>query len=344
MNVKIDCNAVPIFLAHGGAATQIYGTLEGIRQNGVNADFSKWWEGKAEVDIIHYFGIPNQEYLSFAKGKNIPIVSTNLFTAACNRSYLRMTIQGLGWKICESLGKIPIVRNFITNGIPELLRQCDKCIVGLESERQVLMKTYRVPAEKIIIVPLALDKAYFEPLPKVQKKQWLINTGTITPRKRSLELAQMAHEAKVPILFVGKPYDGSSKYWHDFKEKIDNDLVRHIAHTDDVSKMIELLLSAKGFVLYSDYENWCLSAHEAAACGLPLLLPDQAWSRERFGEQCSYFSSRNKKRNIVELKRFYQEAASLSAPNIEHLKWAQIGEMLISTYKDLLSNKIKEMY
>jgi glycosyltransferase involved in cell wall biosynthesis len=48
--------------------------------------------------------------------------------------------------------------------------------------------------------------------------------------------------------------------------------------------MIGLLQRARGFVLNSRFENWSLAAHEAAACGLPLLLPDLPWSREQFGD------------------------------------------------------------
>ena len=53
--------------------------------------------------------------------------------------------------------------------------------------------------------------------------------------------------------------------------------------------MVALLQASRGFVLMSQFENWCLSAHEAVACGLPVLVPDQNWSRERFGNAARYF-------------------------------------------------------
>jgi len=78
--------------------------------------------------------------------------------------------------------------------------------------------------------------------------------------------------------------------------------------------MIRLLQSARGFVIFSQHENWCLSAHEAAACGLPLLLPDQNWSRERFGEKASYLVPNADSANTERLRDFYKQAAVLPVP------------------------------
>jgi glycosyltransferase involved in cell wall biosynthesis len=337
MHVIIDCNSVPAFLAHGGAATQIHGTIEGLREVGLKAEFAKWWETHTDAELVHYFGIPTQQYLNFAAEKNIPVISTNLFTAACNRSLARMSLQGMGWKLCDGLRNLPIVGNFLTISYPEALRQCSICVVGLDAEREVLLRTYKVPEDRIRIVPLALGTAFFKPMPAVDKVNWLINTGTITQRKRSLELARMAHEAEVPICFVGKPYDYTSRYWRDFKSLIDNRWVSHIPHTESVEEMRRLLVSARGFVLYSDYENWCLSAHEAAACGLPLLLPSQAWSIERFGNQVAYFDPANRRTHARALKNFYSDSLNLSAPVVEHLTWNQVSAQLIEVYRDALA-------
>ncbi len=68
-------------------------------------------------------------------------------------------------------------------------------------------------------------------------------------------------------------------------------------------------LSARGFVLFSRYENWSLVAHEAAVCGLPLLLPDLNWSRECFGEQATYFNLAGGGVNAQILKNFYVRLA-----------------------------------
>jgi glycosyltransferase involved in cell wall biosynthesis len=250
-----------------------------------------------------------------------------------------MSLQGLGWSLCGKLEKIPIVGNFITTNHPEALRKCSICIVGLNAEREVLLRTYKVAEEKIHVIPLALGEAYFEALPVTGKKNWLITTGTITPQKRSLELAQMAHENEVPICFVGKPYDSNSQYWYQFKSLVDDRYVNYVSHTGSIEEMRQLLVSARGFVLYSDYENWSLSAHEAAACGLPLLLPKQAWSVERFGNQVAYFNPSNRRSHGSDLKRFFLSSTHMNAPEVEHLTWNQVSARLVEIYPDVLAKK-----
>jgi glycosyltransferase involved in cell wall biosynthesis len=151
-------------------------------------------------------------------------------------------------------------------------------------------------------------------------------------------LAEMARLAQVPILFVGKPYDVGDPYWLHFESLIDNRWVKYHPHVSHEREMASLLQGARGFVLMSDYENWCLSAHEAAACGLPLLVQDQKWSRECFGDQACFFASiGNTSGNVAQLQRFYAQAATLPAPKIKLHHWNEVGRELRAVYERVLS-------
>src|ERR1044072_4591820 len=103
-------------------------------------------------------------------------------------------------------------------------------------------------------------------------------------------------------------------------------------------QIVELLQPCRGFVLMSRYENWCLSAHEAAACGLPLLVQDQKWSRERFGDQAHYFAHiGNSARNAAILRRFYESAPALPVPKIKIHSWLEAARELRTAYEHVLS-------
>ncbi|MGO9909391.1 MAG: glycosyltransferase, partial [Solirubrobacteraceae bacterium] len=105
-----------------------------------------------------------------------------------------------------------------------------------------------------------------------------------------------------------------------FKALIDDRWVKYHPHVGSEVEMIGLLSAARGYLHMSDYENWSLSAHEAAACGLPLLLQDQKWSRERFGGQARYFESiGTSEKNIEQLRRFHADAPNLPAPAVKLL-------------------------
>lgn len=337
MKILFDSFSIPFYLAHGGAQTQVMQTVSGLQQNGVEVAMACWWDDKQGADIIHSFGVPNQTYIDFARSKGIRVVNTTLFTATCNRTLSQLKWQG---RIIAGLLKIPPIqpwgamRSQLTW---EAFNACDMNIVGLEAEARVLEIVYGVPRDKIGIVPLGLPQKFLQAGSGKRNNNYLITTGTITERKRSLELARMAHIAKVPICFVGKPYDEKSNYWKDFQKLVDGTMVSHIAHTECVEEMIDLLQGARGYVLFSDYENWCLSAHEAIACGLPILVPDQPWSRELFGNEANYLLRGNHPENIIRLKRFFDAGPDLNPPNVRLYSWNEIGKMLTAKYELILN-------
>jgi glycosyltransferase involved in cell wall biosynthesis len=336
VKILFDSFSIPFYLAHGGAQTQVMQTISGLQQNGVDVEMARWWDDKQSAEIIHSFGVPNQTYIDFARSKGMRVVNTTLFTATCNRTLRHLKLQG---RIISTLLKMPpiqpwgAIRSQLTWGA---FKACDMNIVGLEAEARVLEIVYGVPREKIGIVPLGLSPKFLQAGPGKRNNNYLITTGTITERKRSLELARMAHRAKVPVCFVGKPYDTNSQYWKEFEKLVDGVMVTHIPHTESVEEMIELLQNARGYVLFSDYENWCLSAHEAIACGLPILVPDQAWSRELFGNQANYFDGWNVEVNHTKLHQFYSNCDTIQAPDIQLYSWNEVASRLTSIYENMI--------
>jgi len=336
VKVLID-SPVPAMLAHGGAQIQIEQTKAGLEAHGVEVEYLRWWDKAQRGDLIHYFGTASNSYLAIARNAGMPVVMTNLFTETCNRSQARLMRQG--WLIQAAL-KIPLLRqvkgqlNWSTYG------HAPHNVVGLECEKFVLEKVYQVPSERISIVPLGLPEVFLNAGPGPRGESHLITTGTITERKNSVALAKLAHAAQVPILFVGKPYHPSDPYWLSFKELIDHRWVRHQPHTDSEGEMTGLLQAARGFVLMSRFENWCLSAHEAVACGLPLLVQDQNWSRERFGNQAHYFQTIGySDENVLRLKQFYADAPHLAVPALKLHSWVEVGGELKKVYEQVLSRR-----
>ena len=146
----------------------------------------------------------------------------------------------------------------------------------------------------------------------------------------------MARDAKVPILFVGKPYSPTDPYGKEFARLVDGRYVLHHEHIADRVQLIGLLKASRGFVIYSQYENWCLSAHEAAACGLPLLLPDMPWSRECFGSQASYLRPQSSASNVARLRAFHDACPDLPAPSLKLYSWDEVAEKLEACYRSVM--------
>lgn len=324
----------PFLLAHGGFQTQIEQTKRALEAIGVKVDFLRWWDSGQSGDLIHFFSAAPMAYLKLARLRQLPVVMTTLLTATCNRSHAQLRRQKCLTRLILALPGGEGVKDQL---LWRSYRNCAQNVVGIEAEKQVLEIVYGVPSERISVVPLGLSEGYLRAGSGSRNEAHLISPGTITQRKNSVALAKLALAARSPILFVGKPYDFSDPYWISFQKLIDGEFVRYHPHVESEEEMIRLLQAARGFVLMSDYENWCLAAHEAAACGLPLLVPDQKWSRERFGETARYFSGLDETRNGEALASFYRDAPKLRPPQVNLEGWDAAARKLQALYERHIS-------
>jgi len=334
MKVLID-HPSPFLLAHGGFQIQIEQTKAALQAIEVEAEHLRWWDGQQRGDAIHYFGTVSNSYLDQAAAVKLPVILTTLFTETCNRQDAQLARQGLQ---IQTILAMPFGEGVKQQLAWRTYNNCSQNVVSLEAERHVLQKVYRVSSDRISLVPYGLSETYLNAGRKRGNESHLICTGTITQRKNCVELAKMAHAAQTPILFVGKPYHPSDPYWLRFKELIDDRWVKYHPHVNEETDMVALLQAARGFVLMSNFENWCLSAHEAAACGLPLLVPDQKWSRERFGDQACYFERIGvSPRNIEILRQFYSDAPVIPPLTIKLHSWKEVAQQLRAVYERVLS-------
>lgn len=332
MKILFD-HAMPFSLAHGGLQTQVEETKKALELAGVDVEWLRWWDTSQNGDLIHYFGVPPRSYLNQAAIKKIPVVLTHLLTETCNRSDLQLKIQGIVTRALLAIPGWGIIKNQLTWSS---LIAAQRVIVGLQAEKHALQAIFRIPEERIAVVPLGLAEQFLQCRNSRRDSDYLVTTGTITERKRAVELAKMAKLAQVPLLFVGKAYSEVEPYWHQFRSLIDGKFVRHRLHVAGTEEMIGILERARGFVIFSRYENWCLSAHEAAACGLPLLLPDQKWSRERFGNSPAFLLPYDSKENTKRLKDFYENCSRLSPAKAKLWSWKEVAAQLKSVYSEVL--------
>lgn len=333
MKVLFD-HTQPFALAHGGYQTQIEMTMRVVERAGVEVDRVRWWDDKQTGDLIHLFAPADINYLDHARQKKLPVVLTTLLGGDLQQSAGRLRRKR--WKM-GLFARLPGFRG-LNRAMPwRAFHLCTVNHVGLAAEKRILSDVYGVPPEKIAVVPCGMSDAYLGARPSERPGDFLISTGTITPRKRSVEMARLALAARVPILFVGRPYHESDRYWLEFRSLIDERFVRYLPHVAGEEAMIDLYRSARGFTLGSVTENWCLSAHEAACCGLPCLLRPQPWALERFGTEARYLTDHPAKDTAI-LRKFYEDAPMMPPPQIKQWSWWEVGEQLAEVYRRTLAS------
>ena len=325
MKVLFNCH-IPFMLAHGGMQVQIEQTKAALAQIGVETAFLEWWNDQQTADVLHHFGALPTEIVRRAQRKGWKVVVTILLSENCNRPWSARLLRRLVIRLAMA---VPLRQTLQFHW--HSLRLCDRVVVALDAEKRILVRSYGVPGCIVHKVPLGLKDGFLKAGAGSRSGDYLISHGTIAPVKNSVELARLAIEAQVPVLFVGKPFASGDCYWEQFRQLVDDKYVRYESHVAGEPEMIGLLQRARGFVLRSRFENWSLAAHEAAACGLPLLLPDLPWSRERFGSQVSYFPKKSRNQAAV-LREFYEQCPNARPPEVQLFGWSEVAEILRAVY------------
>jgi len=211
MKVAVNCH-IPFMLAQGGGQIQIAQTISALAEVGVAVDYFRLWDKNQEAQILHHFCSCPPSLVSLAKARGWKVVITVLMSETCNRSNLALLLRRMALRPALALG-LP--------GHWHAFRNCDRLVVGLQAEKRIAETLWGVPSERVSVVPLGLSNAFLKANAPLRTEDHLIYTGWIDPVKRSVEMARLAREAQVPLLFVGKPLDHASEYWNQFQQLVD---------------------------------------------------------------------------------------------------------------------------
>ena len=332
MKVLFD-HHTPFALAHGGFQHQLAETKTALERTGIETDHVRWWDDRQTADIIHFFGRPAADYITFAHGKGCKVVVAELLTATGSRTGFRLALQ----KGSIALSRKLLPSTFASRLAWDSYRLADACIALTDWEAHLMHYLFGAPRERIHVVPNGVEDVFFDS-PKRDRGSRLVCTATIAARKRVLELAQAAVEAKTPLWIIGKAYAENDPYAARFFEfaKRHPEVIRYEGAISDRRRLAEVYREAKGFVLLSSMESLSLSALEAAACDCPLLLSDLPWARATFKESAAYCPITSVAQTAVVLKRFY-EAPSASAASFKPMSWPDVARRLEKIYQQVLA-------
>jgi len=332
MKILLNCH-VPFLLAHGGAQIQIEQTRAALEKIGVEADYLHWWDDSQKADVIHHFGRFPAPLIRLAQDKGIKVVMAELLTAQGSRSPGRLRARRWVSRLLNLALPGMAARAFDW----ESYRLADACVALTAHEAWLMSYQFDAPPEKVHVVPNGVEDAFLQSRPAA-RGPWLVCTTTVTERKRVLELAEAAVEAKTPLRVIGRAYADSDPYAKRFVQLAGRhpDLIRFDGPIRERDRLAEAYRQARGFVLLSAMESLSLSALEAAACECPLLLSDLPWARTVFCNSVSYCPvTNNRPRTAAVLRRFYDDAPKLPPP-AKPLTWVDVARQLKLLYESLL--------
>jgi glycosyltransferase involved in cell wall biosynthesis len=336
VKILINC-PVPFLLAHGGAQIQIEQTAAALKNNGVEVDFVRWWDGGQKADLIHYWGRMPADHIRLAHQKGIKVIIAELLTAQGSRTPGQLRLQKF---ISRSVQRFA-PKSFTAAFNWEAYRRADAFIAMTTWEKHLMNYMFSAPLEKIFIVPNGIEEIFLQSR-AVERGRWLVCTATITPRKRVLELAQAAVQAQTPLWVIGRAYAETDPYAQQFYALAKQH--PQLICTDsppmaDRAGLVKIYRAARGFVLLSAMETRSLAAEEAAACECPLLLSDLPWARSTFEDAVTYCPLTNSVESTARaLRTFYDAAPNLPLPP-KPPTWNEIGRQLKTIYEQVLNSR-----
>lgn len=183
------------------------------------------------------------------------------------------------------------------------VRRARRIVVASHTMRDQVSAHYRVPAERIDVVPLGVSERFAvreraAARARVQAayrtgESFILNVGDLQPRKNLPRLLAAfallaADDRDTTLVIAGKNAWGFDEVFETVERLGIGDRVVFTGYVPD-DDLVDLYNAAELFVYPSIYEGFGLPPIEAMACGTPVIASDEATLRETTGDAAMLF-------------------------------------------------------
>lgn len=199
------------------------------------------------------------------------------------------------------------------------------------------------PADKLVMLPRGFDVGRYRPLPESGDKTFrVVFVGLLCVRKGLKYLLEAWTRLNLPnaeLLLVGSMHDEIKPFLAPYLRRGD---VRHVGFVPDP---VALYNSGTVFCFPSVDEGSAKVTYEAMACGLPVIVTDNAGSLAVDGEDGYIVPIRQVEPLMEKLEYFHRDREAARAMgatarrHIEAYTWEHYERSLLAKYRELLAGK-----
>jgi len=179
-----------------------------------------------------------------------------------------------------------------------LYHSADLLLPNSQAEAEQLMRLFRVPAERIRVVPNGVDERFAAAQPEQFHRRFgtepfVLCPGRIEPRKNQLALVRALHGSGMRLVVLGDAVPGQERYAAACRRAADDDtlFLGRLRHDDPL--LASAYAACRAVAIPSWFETPSLAALEASLTGTPLVLPRGGCAREYFGPYAEYVGPGN---------------------------------------------------
>src|SRR3989339_2211542 len=251
------------FIIYTDQNTRFFDKFANVKVKTINLNGLKWHlevYKNLKKDQVDLFWAPTSYVIPFLLGKSLPYIVTVHDLAA----FLYSDFNDKKAKIIEKFTLKKVLKNAI------------KIFTVSQNTAQDLEKIFKIDKKKIVITYNAFDPQVFSPRKNSgTKNHYILNIGTLEPRKNQLRLIQAFDLIKDEFEDLDL-YIGGGKGWQyenifaEMQKRNLSSRVKFLGYVQD-KQLPDLYRNAELFAYPSLYEGFGIPVVEAMACGCPVL-------------------------------------------------------------------------
>ncbi|HVF81539.1 MAG TPA: glycosyltransferase family 4 protein [Flavisolibacter sp.] len=283
--------------AFGGFEVQMLSAFDALKNSKVECEKIDLWNTDSNFDIAHFWGLglPQYENVKWAKLSGKKVVSTILL------SYFEDSLGKLKFSISKKIH----TQKFLF----EIMQLSDKIVVVNDMQKEVCIKYYQLPENKIAIIPNIVNDIYFSKPALVKNPvghPFILSVGNICKRKNQVALCKAVVNTDQQLVVIGKVLPGEESYGKEFKELVGqtNKIIWIQGLQANSYELFSYYFNCQGFALPSFEETQPISLLEAIACQKPILTANKQYGRQKYFQNAVHVepgSIKSLERGIQEL-------------------------------------------
>jgi glycosyltransferase involved in cell wall biosynthesis len=211
--------------------------------------------------------------------------------------------------------------------VPRSARKADRVVAGSERTRHDLIELYRLPAEKITVIPHGVDPA-FSP-GDGQGEGYLLFVGAVQRRKDPRAALEAARDLQMRLVIVGPERDPA------LAGEL-RDLGADLRGYVEKDELAGLYRRAACLVLPSRYEGFGLPVLEAMASGTPVVTAPDPALVEVAGDAVVYAEREDLPGAILHALERREELRAAGLARAAQFSWAEAARRTVEVYRELL--------
>lgn len=333
------------FQSPGGGEIMLLKTKEYLEKAGVTVKLLDPWSDKlSSFDILHTFGSVKDclPMIRSAKDQGILTVLSTVCWYSWSSAWgipttpSRRFMSLLQQAAKEIFPAFPSERR-------KMMLLSDLLMPNSEAEARQLVRYFRVPRDRIRVIPNAVDEHFAGAAPDlfVQKyglRDFILTVGRIEPRKNQLNVIRALNGTGKTLVLIGDYVPQYKSYYERCRKEAGPD-VHFLGPMPHESELLKSAYAAcNTFLLATWLETPGLAALEAALAGAKVVITREGATREYFEDFVAYVnpaSPRDIRRRTLEM--FGQDR---SAGLREHVRsrysWTRTAELILEAYAGLM--------